>query len=125
MTGVQTCALPISLDAAADFPVRVDAARIPVWLERHLAEVRPHMVTVVFHTVVWGYLREAERARVWETLDAAGARASKTAPLAWLRLEPTASTEHTELWCTVWPGADERLLATSSFHLGRVNWLGA
>ncbi len=112
-----------ALDVAGSFPVRVDRAQIPEWLEQRLAEHRTRMATVVFHSVVWGYLNEAEQARVWELLDLAGARASDDAPLAWLRLEPTATTEHAELWCTTWPGADERLLATSGFHLGRVNWL--
>lgn len=112
-----------ALDVAGGFPVKVDEALIPEWLEQRLTEHRAGTATVVFHSVVWGYLSESEQARVWELLDLAGARATDEAPLAWLRLEPTATTEHAELWCTTWPGADERLLATSGFHLGRVNWL--
>ncbi len=112
-----------ALDVAGGFPVTVDEARAEVWLEQRLGEHRSGMATVVFHSVVWGFLNEPEQARVWELLDLAGARASKDAPLAWLRLEPTVTTEHAELWCTTWPGADERLIATSGFHLGRVNWL--
>lgn len=113
-----------ALDVAGDFPAIVDRADAPEWLERRLAERRDRTATVVFHSVVWGYLAERDQARVWELLDAAGTRASDDAPLAWLRLEPTAYTEHAELWCTTWPGADERMLATSGFHLGRVNWMG-
>jgi len=112
-----------ALDVAGDFPVTVDEAGASEWLEQRLAEWRDGTTTVVFHSVVWGYLAEREQARVWELLDAAGMRATADSPLAWLRLEPTAYTEHAELWCTTWPGNDERMLATSGFHLGRVNWL--
>lgn len=112
-----------ALDVAATTPAPVDEARIPDWLDARLREHRVGMATVVFHSVVWGYLREAAQAKVWELLDAAGGRATRDAPLAWLRLEPTATTDYAELWCTTWPDADERLLATSGFHLGRVNWL--
>lgn len=112
-----------ALDVAGSFPATVDAAGAPEWLEHRLSEWREETTTVVFHSVVWGYLAEREQARVWELLDAAGMRATTGSPLAWLRLEPTAYTEHAELWCTTWPGNDERMLATCGFHRGRVNWM--
>jgi hypothetical protein len=57
-------------------------------------------------------------------LDDAGARATPSAPLAWLRFEPTSTTEVTraELRLTRWPGGEERLLALAGFHGTPVEW---
>jgi hypothetical protein len=47
-------------------------------------------------------------------LEDAGTRASRTAPRAWLRMEP--GGEQAEVRLTCWPGGEERLVATTSFH---------
>ena len=79
--------------------------------------------TVLFHSVVWWYLPEPERAEVTASMEAAGAAASRSAPIAWLRLEG-ASTEQAELRLRIWPGGDDRLIATSHWHGAWVRWLG-
>ncbi|HEX6312118.1 MAG TPA: DUF2332 family protein, partial [Acidimicrobiia bacterium] len=115
--------LDAALGLAGTDPVPIDRAEIPDWLHSQLAEPAPERVTVVFHSVVWQYLTDAERAAVTRTLDAAGDRASAAAPLAWLRLESTPDLAYAELRLTVWPGARERLLATAGFHVGPVTWM--
>jgi hypothetical protein len=117
-----------ALDIARDAPVDIARAPIDDWLPEQLADPVAGVATVVFHSVVWQYLPESTRALVHATLEAAGGRATATAPLAYLRLEPAPATYFpAELRITSWPGAasatDSRLLATSGFHFGPVTWL--
>ena len=115
--------LRAALDVARDVPVAIDRAGIPDWLARRLDEPAPDRATVVFHSIVWQYLTDAERATAEAALATAGERATRDAPLAWLRLEPSAELTHTELRVTTWPGGEERLLARCHYHLGPVQWV--
>ncbi|HKF90077.1 MAG TPA: DUF2332 family protein, partial [Acidimicrobiia bacterium] len=101
----------------------IDRADIPNWLTRQLAEPAPDLATVVFHSIVWQYLADDERVTAETVLASAGRRATADAPLAWLRLEPSADLTHTELRVTTWPAGEERLLARCHYHLGPVRWL--
>ena len=115
--------LRAALDVARDVPVAIDRADIPDWLARRLDEPAPDRATVVFHSIVWQYLTDTERATAEEALATAGQRATGDAPLAWLRLEPSADLTHTELRVTTWPGGEERLLARCHYHLGPMQWV--
>ena len=77
----------------------------------------------MFHSIVWQYLTDDERAMAEAALASAGTRATPDAPLAWLRLEPSADLTHTELRVTTWPAGEERLLARCHYHLGPVQWV--
>jgi len=117
-----------AIAAAAAVPVPLDRADVVDWLPGQLTTPHPGEVLVVFHSVFWQYLDAATQASVRGALASAGARASVDAPLAWLRLEPHA--EHyvpAELRLTVWdgrsPDGHERLLGTSGFHGGPIEWL--
>ena len=118
-----------ALDIARDAPVDIAAAPIEDWLPEQLITPATGVTTVVFHSVVWQYLPEATRELIVSTLDAAGRRATEDAPLAYLRLEPSAKTYFpAELRLTLWPGAESAShstrLATSGFHYGPVAWIG-
>ena len=115
--------LRAALDVARDVPVAIDRADIPDWLARRLDEPAPDRATVVFHSIVWQYLTDTERATAEDSLATAGQRATGDAPLAWLRLEPSADLTHTELRVTTWPGGEERLLARCHYHLGPMQWV--
>lgn len=108
---------------AQEVPVTVERAAADAWLEGALSEARPGVATVVFHSIVMQYLEEEARARVAETLRAAGERATAEAPLAWLRMEPGA--DQAEVRLTLWPPGTERRVATSTYHGGAVRWLGS
>jgi hypothetical protein len=114
--------LAAALDLARREPATVDRAEIPGWLDDRLAATTSGRATVVFHSVVWPYLSDEERTQVTEIIRGAGSRAGTGAPLAWLRLEGEPETGYTELRLTTWPGGDERLLATASWHVGPINW---
>jgi hypothetical protein len=110
-----------ALDIAARIPVAVERAPAGEWLERELAEPRPGVATVVFHSIVWQYLDEEERTRARAAIGAAGARASTDAPLAWVRMEPEGELARVDV--TSWPGGQERLVARAGYHGRPVRWL--
>jgi hypothetical protein len=105
---------------AAD-PPRIDAIPAGEWVERHAAP-EPGVATVLFHSVVWWYIPEAERARITETMEQAAARATAAAPLAWLRMEGV-KVEEAELRLRLWPNGDDVLLAGVHWHGAKVRWL--
>jgi hypothetical protein len=115
----------IELASGGATPVKLDRASAPDWLEDRLSGGVTGMATVVFHSVVLQYLTAAERGRVRSALDRAGAAASRSAPLAWLRMESPdwrRSQPH-EVRLTTWPGGQERLLARPGPHGRPVRWL--
>jgi hypothetical protein len=93
------------------------------WLAEELVASRPGVVTVVFHSIMWWYLPEAERERVTALIAAAGERASERAPLAWLRMELMATTD-ADVRLTQWPGGGETLLGRADAHGRYVKWTG-
>lgn len=106
--------LRAALEVAAAHPVAVERAPAAAWAASRLEEPAQGVATVVFHSVFAWYMPEDERAALWATIAAAGARASEGAPLAHLRLE--GAGEMAELRLTTWPGGEERLLARAGFH---------
>jgi hypothetical protein len=112
-------ALDAALAVAATTPAHVERADAAEWLESRLRE-RPAddgIATVVYHSVVWQYLPRATQERMRATFDAAGAQATRDAPLAWLRMEPAEDPNRAaEIRLRVWPGGEDRLLARSGFH---------
>jgi hypothetical protein len=106
--------LAAACDVAARVPATVERANGADWLGVRLATPRAGMATVVYHSIVIQYFDQESRDRMQATLEAAGARATAAAPLAWLRMEP--GGEQAEVRLTTWPGGDERLVATTGFH---------
>jgi hypothetical protein len=111
-----------ALDVAARVPVTVDRAAAADWLEIHLATAHAGVATVVTHSIVMQYLSPAEQERMFATLDDAGSRATRRAPLAWLRMEAAGPTA--EIRLTTWPGGRRRVLGTSNYHGPPVDWHG-
>jgi hypothetical protein len=103
----------------------IDAARAGDWLARQLAREARGVLTVIFHSVVWQYLSAEEKRQVERVIAEAGARATDEAPLVWLRMEPqeSAGIGPPELRRRGFPGGEERVLATSSYHAPSVLWL--
>jgi len=112
-----------ALDIAARVPAAVDRADALEWVPRQLAVSRTGVATVVFHSIALMYFSDEAVERFTAEVTAAGSRASRAASLAWLRLEGAPHLLHAELRLTTWPGGEERLLATATFHHGPVQWL--
>ena len=112
-------ALDAALSVAATTPATVEQADAAEWLEARVDE-RPRddgIATVVYHSVVWQYLPRETQRQMKATFEAAGAEATRDAPLAWLRMEPSPDPQRAaQVRLTVWPGGEDRLLATSGFH---------
>jgi hypothetical protein len=99
---------------AASTPAAVERGAATEWIAARLAEPAPGVATVVFHSIVMQYLDEQERRGFAAALEAAGSRATREAPLAWLRMEPEGSLASVRL--TTWPGGEERLVARAGYH---------
>ena len=97
-------------------PASVERAPVADWLPRALAEPRPGATSVVFHSIVYEYFDDETRAAFHRALDGAGERASRDAPLAWLRFESTPQTRGYAATLTTWPGGVERVVATAGAH---------
>lgn len=103
-----------AIEIARRVPAAVDQCDAVDWLQLQLADPRPGMATVFFHSVVMLYLTEEGRANVRRAIEDAGSRATHEAPVAWLSMEPGA--DQADIRLTIWPGGECRLIAQSSFH---------
>jgi hypothetical protein len=81
------------------------------------------VATAVFHSIVLQYLSEDERQHLQEVIREAAERATSSAPLAWLHMEPAG--EHADVRLTLWPDGTERLLARAGYHGEIVHWLAS
>ena len=113
--------LAAALDLSSRVSATVEKADAPMWLDEQLENCHSGTATVVFHSLVMQYLTHAEQNRIRQILSEAGDRAAPTAPMAWLRMEH--GSGDVDLRLTVWPGGNERLLATATNHGERLNWL--
>jgi hypothetical protein len=93
------------------------------FLQRELAQPAQGVATVLFQSHMWWYLSSDDRKAILRTLDEAGARASREAPLYHLRMEAPA-VDRCEIKLRAWPGGEERLLANTHPHGRWVEWLG-
>ncbi len=107
---------------AERLPAPVDEAPLEAWVAKVLAEPRPGVATVLYHSVVAEYLPQAARSSLEEAIAAAGRRATAAAPLAWLRLEPETDVRRHALTLTLWPDGEEAVLGTCGAHGTAVRW---
>lgn len=113
-----------AIAVARETPAPVERADLAAWVAERLAEPRPGLATLVYHTLVWPYLPDAVREAAEATVAAAGERASAEAPLALLAFESTREDPSLiEVHLTEWPGGERRLLARTSHHPVTVEWL--
>jgi len=114
--------LAAAIDVARRTPATVDQGNAPDWVEAALDHGVPGVATVVYHSIVWQYLSNVDRARFEQVMAAAAEAATPKKPLAWLRFEP--GSNDAEVRSQLWPGGKDRLLARCGFHGKPVQWLG-
>jgi hypothetical protein len=113
-----------AIAVARETPAAVERADLAAWVSDRLAEPRPGLATVVYHTIVWPYLPDSVRETAEAELAAAGQRATPEAPLALLSFEGAEDDpSRVEVHLTEWPGCERRLLARSGQHPVTVEWL--
>lgn len=118
--------LEAALDIAAADPPEVMRGDAADWIEANLA-ARPAEAgaRVVQHSVAWQYFSAETQARITKHIIEAGVAAPADAPLAWLRFEKEPEARETSLRLTLWPGGEERLLASCQAHGAWVEWFGS
>jgi len=99
-------------------PVTLEAGDAADWVEARLAEPQAEGVTrVLMHSVVWQYLGAERQARIRAAMEAAGAKATRERPLAWVQMEPDRVTARQEIFVRSWPGDGEvEKLAQAQAH---------
>lgn len=107
-------------------PPRIDRCDAGDWIAaRLIAPQAADTTRVVYHSIVWQYLPEATRAAITAGIEAAGAVATASRRLAWVRLETNRTTFRHELSVRYWPdGGDEHVLGTAHAHGAWVEWFG-
>jgi hypothetical protein len=109
------------IDLALANGIAVERADAADFVAAALAAPAPGVVTTIFHTIVWQYLPEATRERIAGLIEATGRARPGDAPLAWLRVEPTASGgPRIELTC--WPGGRHEQLGDADYHGRWIDW---
>jgi len=108
--------------AAAACGVAVDRADAADWLEPRLAHPTPGRLHLVYTTIAWQYFPAETAARATASIEAAGARATPDAPLAWLGMEPDGDSPGAGLTLRVWPGGARQTLGRIDFHGRWVRW---
>jgi hypothetical protein len=111
-----------ALAIARRIPAVVERADAADELARQLADPSVGMATVVYHSITWQYLSDDSRRTARTLIEDAGRRATRTAPVAWLRFEPVGREGPYEVRLTTWPGGAQRTLAQAGPHGRPVRW---
>ncbi len=113
--------------AAGAVPAPVDRGDAIDWLAQRLADAPEGHMHLVQNTVAWQYFPKAAQDRGQALMQAAGAEATETRPLAWLQLE-TDGDRHghggAAITLQLWPGSTVLHLGRADFHGRWVRWSG-
>ncbi|UOA27950.1 DUF2332 family protein [Pseudosulfitobacter sp. DSM 107133] len=113
--------------AAAVFDAEIARGDAIDWLEQRLTDQPEGQMHLIQHTVAWQYFPAAVQARGTALIEAAGARATSTRPLAWLSMETDGDVTGAvgaALTLRLWPGDLRLTLGRADFHGRWVNWTG-
>ena len=102
----------------------VDRGDAVDWLEGRLAEAPADRMHLIYHTIAWQYFPAERQATGTKLIEAAGARATPDAPLAWLRMEADGDTRGASVTARLWPGDHHIALGRADFHGRWVDWTG-
>lgn len=100
----------------------VDQADAIDWLAPRLETQRPGHIHLIYHTVAWQYFPKDRQALGTRLIEAAGARATDTAPLAWLAMENDGRADGAAVTLRLWPGDHHIVLGRADFHGRWVHW---
>lgn len=98
------------------------------WLEQRLTAQPDGQLHLIQHTVTWQYFPLQAQSRGTALIEAAGAKATATRPLAWLSMETDGDVKGdvgAALTLRLWPGDKRMPLGRADFHGRWVNWNGS
>ncbi|RYH01877.1 DUF2332 family protein [Salipiger sp. IMCC34102] len=107
-----------AIAVAGQAPDRADAID---WLAPRLDHV-PGQMHLIYHTVAWQYFPRPLQDRGRALIEAAGASATKDAPLAWFGMEADDTGPGAALTLRLWPGDLTIALGRADFHGRWINW---
>ncbi|WP_028958439.1 DUF2332 domain-containing protein [Sulfitobacter sp. 20_GPM-1509m] len=113
--------------AAAVFDAEMTRGDAIDWLEQRLTAQPEGQMHLIQHTVAWQYFPAPAQARGTALIEAAGAQATQTRPLAWLSMETEGDVTGAvgaALTLRLWPGDLRLTLGRADFHGRWVNWTG-
>ena len=113
--------------AAAVFDAQITRGDAIDWLDHRLTAQPEGQMHLIQHTVAWQYFPAAAQARGTALIEAAGANATPTRPLAWLSMETDGDVTGAvgaALTLRLWPGDLRLTLGRADFHGRWVNWTG-
>ncbi len=117
--------LAMTRAAAGAVPVTVDCGDAVDWLETRLAEAPEGQLHLVQNTIAWQYFPPEVQGRGRSLMEAAGATATETRPLAWMQLESDGDRRGTggaAIMLQIWPGGELMPLGRADFHGRWVHW---
>ena len=94
------------------------------WLDGRLAAPRPGTLHMVYHTIAFQYFPKASQDHIRKAMEAAGAKATPDAPLAWLSMETDGTPPGAGLTLRLWPEGRTVNLGRVDFHGRWVRWDG-
>ena len=109
--------------AIAGFDAVVDPADAIDWLADRLGSVAG-TTHLIYHTIAWQYFPADVRARGRALIEAAGARATDDAPLAWFGMESDGAPDGAAMVLRLWPQDVTIDLGRVDFHGRWVKWKG-
>ena len=110
-----------ALDLARDTGRTVLQEDALSFLKRRLKPVKG-AARVIYHSIMWQYLTDADQAEGEAMIFAAGADATPDTPLAWLRAEPDAQKGSAAITLNLWPSGETRDLGRMDFHGRWIAW---
>ncbi len=95
---------------------KIDKAGADEWLPDRLNLQKENMLHLVFHTIAWQYFPESVQQACEIALLKAGAKATKTKPLAHLSMEADKKTPGAAMRLRLWPQEEVIDLGRVDFH---------
>jgi hypothetical protein len=111
-----------ALTIAAKAGPLVDQGDAAEWLEARLAQGWEGACHLVYHTVAKQSFPAATQSRIARAMEVAGARATASAPLAWVGMEVDAKADGAGVTLRLWPGDLRLSLGRAGFHGQWVDW---
>lgn len=106
--------------------VRVERADAAEWIAARLGARAGDAATIVYHSVFLQYPPREARAAIVAAIESAGASATESAQLAWVRLEPEGlfggelNSGRMVFDLVAWPGGHRRIVGYTDGHVRRV-----
>ncbi len=113
-----------ALEIAQRDPPKMAMMDAADWVEAEIETAPETGVTrVLFHSIAYQYFPPEVKQRVVARMEAAGAQATRDAPLAWLAFEQH-NDDGPRLTLHLWPDGGMRELAVAGAHVHAIDWKG-